>query len=414
MSDAFVLKADEVSKKFTAGMRGALYHAAADIGHEITWWRNHSPATRPGEFWALKDVSLRLDRGRALGVIGANGAGKSTLLKLLSGLLKPDTGRVVMRGRLRAMIELGAAFTPSLSGRENVFAQASLYGYTRRELASKLDAIFDFAGLENSINAPVQQYSDGMRARLGFAVAVHLDPDILLVDEVLAVGDIAFQNKCLRFIRKYLEGGGSLVFVGHGTHQVQSICDYGLVLEKGETKFSGGIVDALDYYLQSQEVSRSDGRNLRPEQIRNDVSTVGLQIDRVLIEPIGSETIKVGGTIRLSVRYTTAEAVRNLGLGFSIYSADSGICVGGGAPYSAVTLQAGTHWLRCLIPDLPILAGEYFLRIHIFDRDLNYPVATSGWEDSPHRLIVESAPSPLSNLSRIANLHVGIRSEWEE
>lgn len=413
MSEPFVLEASGISKKFTAGMRGALRHAASDIGNELTWWRKPVSSMRPGEFWALHNVTLKLERGRALGVIGANGAGKSTLLKLLSGLLKPDMGRVVVRGRLRAMIELGAAFTPSLTGRENVFVQASLYGYKRGELASRLDSIVDFSGLEQSIDAPVQQYSDGMRARLGFAVAVHLDPDVLLVDEVLAVGDIAFQNKCLRFIRDYLARGGSLVFVGHGTHQVQSVCDDGLVLHKGETMFSGGIVESLDYYLHSQKLSRhADSESVPREPGASNSRSV--TIDQVLIAPTDAETIRSGEPLRISVQYTAAGTASNVGLGFTIYSADSGACIAGGSPVSSTSLEAGTHWLTCRIPVLPVLAGEYSLRVYLLDRDLVYPIATSGWDDAVHRLTVKSEQSALTNLTRIASMHVGIASEWEE
>jgi ABC-type polysaccharide/polyol phosphate transport system, ATPase component len=246
-----VIEVQNVSKRFSRGLRSALRHAVRDIAMEGAWWRERREATlRTGEFWALRDVSFELQAGESLAVIGGNGAGKSTLLKVMSGLLKPDTGRVVSRGRVRAIVELGAAFNAALSGRENIFLQAALYGYPRREVRAHVEAILDFADIGSFIDSPVQQYSDGMRARLGFAIAVHLAPDLLLVDEVLAVGDLAFQNKCLNHMRKYLAGGGALVFVGHAIHQVQAACDRGLVLEKGVPVFSGDVVDALDLYLK--------------------------------------------------------------------------------------------------------------------------------------------------------------------
>src|SRR5687768_6373570 len=329
MTTEVVLRADTISKKFSTGTRRAMYHATADIARELAWWRTIPAATRPGEFWALKDVSLELARGKAVAIIGANGAGKSTLLKLLSGLLKPDTGRVVVRGRLRAMIELGAGFAPSLSGRDNVYAQASLYGYRRRDLKSNLESIVEFSGLESFIDAPVQQYSDGMRARLGFAIAIHLDPDLLLVDEVLAVGDIAFQNKCIAHIRRFILGGGALAFVGHGTHQIQAVCDYGMVLVKGEMKFAGTAVDATDYYLRTTAASSASRGSFGVADASERPSS-SLSIDKVDITKVGDGPLVRGSTLRISAVCTARESAENLGLGFTVYSASTGVCVGGG------------------------------------------------------------------------------------
>jgi lipopolysaccharide transport system ATP-binding protein len=410
VSDSIVLRADGVSKKFTTGMRRALYYAAADIAGEIAWWRKADAKVRPGEFWAVENVSLELERGQGIGIIGANGAGKSTLLKLLSGLLKPDAGSVLVRGRLRAMIELGAAFTPSLTGLENIHAQASLYGYHRKELAAKLDSIVDFAGIGAFIDAPVQQFSDGMRARLGFAVAVHLDPDILLVDEVLAVGDMAFQHKCLAYIREYLAKGGALVFVGHGSHQIQAVCDRGLVLASGRTVFTGSTVDALDFYIRMQHKTKN-----RPDRSPDAVASSGhVGIEQVDVEAFGGPALRSYGTLRISVRYRAEVRLQNVELGFMIYSSETGACLGGGVPRSTVTLESGAHWLKCLVPDLPLLPGEYFIRIHLYDKTIDYPLSTSGWDDAPHRFVVDGDASAPVNLSRLAGMYVAFPTVWED
>jgi lipopolysaccharide transport system ATP-binding protein len=410
MSKDVVLTADSLSRKFSTGVRTAAGHALADIAAEFAVWRTSSRELREGEFWALKNVSLQLQRGRAVAIIGANGAGKSTLLKLLCGLLKPSDGRIVRRGRLRAMIELGVGFSPWLTGRDNVYAQASLYGYHRRELESKLESILDFSELGDFIDAPVQQYSDGMRARLGFAVAVHLDPDVLLVDEVLAVGDIAFQNKCMAFIRGYLDRGGALAFVGHGTHQVQAVCDDGLVLEKGETKFVGTVVDALDYYLR-KSASRVDGP---PDAAPVVQPGFGVRIDGVEVERVGEGPIEPQCLLRIAVDYVAERAVHDVGLGFTFYSSESGACVGGGLAPPTAKLSKGAGRLACVVPDLPLLTGEYLVRVYLIDRETYYPLAASGWDDASPRITVQSDPGPFSNLARIAGMPIGIKSIWED
>ena len=171
-------------------------------------------------FWALKDVSFSVGPGQSLGIVGHNGSGKSTLLKLLTGILKPTQGEVKMKGRVGALIEVGAGFHPDLSGRENIFLNGSILGLSRREIERKFDDIVAFAGLEKFVDTPVKRYSSGMYMRLGFAVAAHTDPDILLIDEVLAVGDTFFQRKCLRHLENFVKKGGAVVFVSHAMTQV--------------------------------------------------------------------------------------------------------------------------------------------------------------------------------------------------
>ena len=413
-SDSVVTVAG-LSKKFSRGMRNALKHGAADIARELTWWRDPPSQLRNGEFWALKDISFDLERGGSLAVIGANGAGKSTLLKLISGLLKPDQGCLRVRGRLRAMIELGAAFNPVLTGRENIFAQGSLYGYRREDLVRQIDSIVDFAGIESFIDSPVQQYSDGMRARLGFAIAVNLDPDVLVVDEVLAVGDIAFQNKCLRYIREYLDGGGSLVFVGHASHQVQSACKTGIVLDHGKMAFSGGVVEALDFYLKAELAPRDRIPALESGFAlpRDRVAAHDVVITRVDVQAsVDAEPIATGSTIIISVDCESASPVPNISLGFTFYTGDGSRPVAGGLVSPPVTLKAGVNVLRCLVPMLALLPGAYLLRLYLFDWSVSFPVALSGWEDSPYEVVVHADPHAFSNVSAMAGVHVFMDAAW--
>ena len=186
--------------------------------------RSQSSALRPGEFWAVSDVSFELKRGECLGLIGDNGAGKTTLLKMLNGLIKPDQGRIEMRGRVGALIALGAGFNPILTGRENIYVNGSVLGLTKKEIDAKFDEIVDFSGMEEFIDTPVQSYSSGMQVRLGFAVATAIEPNILLIDEVLAVGDMAFRIKCYNRIGR-LQKNAATILVTHDMSYLSTVCN---------------------------------------------------------------------------------------------------------------------------------------------------------------------------------------------
>jgi lipopolysaccharide transport system ATP-binding protein len=408
MSETLV-EAEHVSKKFTRGLRHALRHGAQDIGREFFPWAKANRGLRPGEFWALKDIDFQLERGESLAVIGANGAGKSTLLKLISGLLKPDEGRIQVRGKLRAMIELGAAFNPVLSGRENAYVQGTLYGYDRDTLGHQMDAIVDFSGLEEFIDVPVQQYSDGMRARLGFAVAINLEPDVLLVDEVLAVGDIAFQNKCLNHIHGYLAKGGTLVFVGHASHQVQSVCRRSLVLVQGRVAFSGDVVEALDLYLKKTPTG-SPSVSSRPG-VQDSAGSDSCRITSVGVRGAhGSDSVSSDG-MRISVSYETKKDIPDIGLGFNVYTVD-GLLVAGGLASPPVCLKSGAGTLEIFVPSVPLFPAEYHLRVSLIDMSINYPVALFGWDEAPHTFVVEHLRSWFTTGSMMAGLNVYMGSEW--
>ena len=266
-----LVRVENVSKKFCRSLKRSLWYGVKDIAHELNPFSSGTPyerqstkheaqstknaSLRTDEFWAVNDVSFELRRGECLGLIGHNGAGKTTLLKMLNGLIKPDRGRIEMRGRVGALIALGAGFNPILTGRENVYVNASVLGLTKREIDEKLEEIIDFAEIGEFIDAPVQSYSSGMQVRLGFAVATAMNPDILILDEVLAVGDMRFQAKCLERIGAIRESGAALLFVSHNMHQMSVICDTGLVLSHGCTVGSGRIREAISIYQERQQTS---------------------------------------------------------------------------------------------------------------------------------------------------------------
>jgi lipopolysaccharide transport system ATP-binding protein len=276
MSDVLV-KVEGVSKKFCRSLKRSLWYGVQDIFADMNPFRGNGshPKTftesgsgvfdqtsnnsrngqglRSDEFWAVNNVSFELRRGECLGLIGRNGAGKTTLLKMLNGLIKPDHGRIEMRGRVGALIALGAGFNPILTGRENVYVNGSVLGLSKKEIDGKFDEIVEFSGLEEFIDMPVQSYSTGMQVRLGFAVATAIEPDILLIDEVLAVGDAAFHLKCINVIKGLQKKGVAIILVSHDMYNILRYCHSGLHLQHGRVAATGPIDRVTAHYLQDQE-----------------------------------------------------------------------------------------------------------------------------------------------------------------
>ena len=257
MSDVLV-RCDGVGKKFCRDLKRSLWYGVRDSAADLLGWAkdvtdsvssNRQAVLRPGEFWANRDISFELKRGECLGLIGRNGAGKTTLLKMLTGLIKPNEGRIELRGRVGALIALGAGFNPILTGRENIYVNGAVLGFSRTELNRLLPDIIEFAEIADAIDSPVRTYSSGMQVKLGFAIAAHLSPDLLIVDEVLAVGDAAFRRKCYDFFRTLRKKGSSVILVTHGLTQVSMIADKAIVLEQGRTDFSGEPASAVGHLL---------------------------------------------------------------------------------------------------------------------------------------------------------------------
>ncbi len=243
-----LIKVNQVSKKFSKDLKRSLYYGLVDVFSGVIG-RNGSGALRKDEFWAVRDVSFEVKRGECLGLIGHNGAGKSTLLKMLNGLIVPDEGRIEMHGKIGALIELGAGFNPILTGRENIYNNAAVIGFSKKEVDAKLDSIIEFAELREFIDMPVQNYSSGMKVRLGFAVAAQMEPDILIIDEVLAVGDLGFRVKCINRINELMKKT-AVIFVSHAMTQVSAICNRIILMDKGSVQFNGtDIGKGIEHYL---------------------------------------------------------------------------------------------------------------------------------------------------------------------
>lgn len=311
MSDEILVRVDGVSKKFCRSLKKSLWYGLRDVAAEALPFGRISinntdqagSGLRAGEFWAVNSVSFELRRGECLGLLGHNGAGKTTLLKLLNGLIKPDKGRISMSGNVGALIALGAGFNPILSGRENIYVNASILGLKKSDIDGKLDEIIEFAGLEEFIDMPVQSYSSGMQVRLGFSVATTMNPDILLVDEVLAVGDADFRSKCYDRLEK-LRPKTAIILVSHNRHDIVRTCNNALLMSRGEMATKGAVGVTLDHYetkaASSGRFARAhDGFNLISAQIEKTRCEWGERLGFSM--EITSSHVVRGATMRLSI-----------------------------------------------------------------------------------------------------------------
>lgn len=409
MTDTSLLSVSHLSKKYCRSLRRSLWYGVKDTARELLPFAAETPGLRSGEFWALDDVSFDVKAGSSVAIIGHNGAGKSTLLKILYGLLKPDRGEVRIRGRCEALIELGTGFNPLLSGRENVRVGAALHGLDHRQTAELLEKVVDFAELDAFIDSPLQSYSSGMKARLSFALAASLSPDVLLVDEVLAVGDLAFQRKCAGHIRSYLAAGGSLIFVSHNTYQIQSLCEEAILLDHGRIVFRGTSVDTLNLMF---ERAHTQGGGALVSGVKAEPARIGpIVIDEIVVEPLEGDVLQTGAAARITICYD-AEAELRITWGFGIWTDDQWVCVTGEYDLDARVLKAGKGELSCTIPNLPLVGGRYWLRAAIMDAETQHPLAMRGWQDAAALVRVRSDAALDSNAQMTMNQLVRVDVIW--
>jgi lipopolysaccharide transport system ATP-binding protein len=365
MSNEVLIKAEGVSKKFCRKLKKSLIYGGSDIIKGFLG-RERSEELRKDEFWAVHDVNFEVKRGECLGLIGHNGAGKSTLLKMLNGLIRPDKGRIEMKGKVGALIELGAGFSPLLTGRENVYNNGAVLGFTKDEIDRKFDEIVEFAELNEFIDTPVQNYSSGMKVRLGFAVASHMKPDVLILDEVLAVGDASFRAKCYNQIGKLKENTAT-IFVSHAMQQISQICNKVMLLDKGIVKWEGNLETGVSMYNSFNAIS-NEARLI----LNLPIQEVGLRFQNleinygdslITIIKIISQHEILNTSIRLFIYNTEGLIIsewnsRRNGLQFNLISGENTIDLSFGPIY----LKAGNYKLGIALndqSDLSILFWSY-------------------------------------------------------
>jgi lipopolysaccharide transport system ATP-binding protein len=347
-----------------AGKRYTLYEDTPTLAYGLmrAWSR-----TRRSKFWAAQDITFDVAPGESVGIVGRNGSGKSTLLQLLAGITAPTSGEVETCGRSAPLISVGVGFHPELTGRENIFVNGSILGLSRRDLASRVDEIVDFSGIEEFIDSPVKFYSSGMFVRLGFSVAAHTDPDILLLDEVLAVGDIAFQIKCYEHMNTLRARGTTVIIVSHNESALEAHCDRGILLERGHVSFDGPISDTISRYYEA--LSSSVNEDAAPGSGSVPIEPDVLELDDfTIVGPGGapSNNFDAGDDLRLRFRVRARADINAPFLTVSILTRD-GVCIVKEQnmfdPFPALRADESATWeFRCR---LPFATGPYRISYNI-------------------------------------------------
>ncbi len=377
MTGAPIIRVTDVSKKFVIRKDKSLKERLVNARRS---------RANIEEFWALRHVDLEIDSGQTLGLIGGNGSGKSTLLKVIGGILTPTDGYVERRGRLAALLELGAGFHGDLTGRENVYLNASILGLTRAQTDQYFDSIVDFSGIEPFIDTQVKFYSSGMYVRLAFAVAIHVDPEILLVDEVLAVGDEPFQRKCLDRIKQFQQDGRTIILVTHSLEQVRQMCDRVVLLNSGVVVVDGTPGEAVRHFREA-----NSERDHVEQAARNHLLTIS---DPRTVDAAGNRltTYPVGSSVAVEFDVTAeagAAAVTDWAAGVALTDASGLLIYGTNTTLQNVAVApiTGTRTVRFRFDQLPVAEGQYFVTLavhpktgpdyHRIDRAMSFQVASS-------------------------------------
>jgi len=371
-----VIHAESLGKRYRRGVRvdSGLRHVLERFAR--TPWKALR-GERPEMFWALKDVSMQVREGEVLGLIGRNGAGKTTLLKILSRITRPTEGWAEIRGRVRSLLEVGTGFHPELTGRENAYLSGSILGMSKREIDRKFDEIVAFAEIEKFIETPVKHYSSGMYVRLAFSVAAHLEPEILLVDEVLAVGDINFQKKCLGKMGEVAKGGRTVVLVSHQLNQIRRLCERVAWVDGGHIRVEGPTHEVVSGYESA--MSRGDwnsGAADRP-------ATKARFLSWDIIEPKDTNPHVLRKAVPTTVRFVieVKEAIRDAHHGIALFTHDRQLMWGWSR--DGVYLQAGRHAFTYAFPLLPLRPGPYGWVVSLYEDDEE----VDAWECLPEMIV---------------------------
>jgi len=366
MSDDFTIKLEHVSKKYCKNIKNSMVYGLIDIGRNLIGMSSHPDRLRKNEFWAVNDVSLEVKKGETLGIIGPNGSGKTTLLKMLNGIFWPDKGKITVKGKVGALIAVGAGFHNQLSGRENIYVNGAILGMSKKETDQKFDAIVDFADIGDFLDTPVKHYSSGMHVRLGFAIAVHSDSNILLVDEILAVGDINFQAKCMKKMKEIQKKGTTIIFISHNLNSVQLMCDKAIYINKGFIRNAGNTHDVLNDF--KKDVLKEENDIVSESRY----GTKELEIKGVEFlndNTISTNSFRRGEQLKIKVRFEAKNVLEDPH--FSIgFSNRDGVEVS-----VAITRDHGVNIdkvngcgeITYLIDSLPLNVGKYWISVGCWD-----------------------------------------------
>ncbi len=335
------------------------------------------------EFWAVKDVSFHIKKGEVVGIMGPNGAGKSTILKLLSKIIVPSKGDMKINGRLSALIEVTAGFHPELTGRENVYLNGTILGMRRKEIDTKFDEIVEFSGVKEFIDTPVKRYSSGMYSRLGFSVAAHMDPEILLVDEVLAVGDISFQAKCAQKMRELLKSGATIVLVSHQLNMIQSLCKRVILLQNGQVIRDGSVEQVIPDYqnivITQNESEIRKKMNIIENRVKIDTQPL-IDITQVILSDgliQNKEQFSINDSIEILLKYTAREKINQPIFTLEIIRPDGIVCCSSRTDQAEYKTKdiTGSGEIRIILGHLYLAAGIYMLKLSVWDKEMIHTYA---------------------------------------
>ena len=362
-----LVSVENVSKKFCKNLKKSMAYGIIDLSKNLLGIKPNYSSIRKDEFWAVKGVSFKLKRGEVVGLIGANGSGKSTLLRLLAGIFPPDKGRIKIKGRVGALIALGAGFHPHMTGRENIYLNGAILGFTRKELKEKFDDIVEFSELEDFIDSPVSTYSSGMRVRLGFSIASQLDPDILLIDEVLSVGDMGFRGKCINAIDR-LTSRAAVIFVSHQISEVARLCSRILILKSGELNYQGTDVNLgiNKYYSLMGGIKCMTSGNGKAS-----IKYIQIYSDDQAEKSTSSQMISVEylSDLYIEIFFTLQSDIQNAIMNIAFFTRDMRFAAqiySNNCNFMITNKKEGIK-TRIKIPQLQLNPGVYFISINLVD-----------------------------------------------
>ena len=376
---ALALKAENISKQYRLGQvgTGSLSHDLNRFWHQIRGKEDpylkigdSNDRTQKGNsdyVWSLRDIDFEIEQGDAVGIIGRNGAGKSTLLKLLSKVTKPTTGKILTNGRIASLLEVGTGFHPEMTGRENVFLNGAILGMTRKEITRKFDEIVDFSGVERYIDTPVKRYSSGMYVRLAFAVAANLESEILIVDEVLAVGDAEFQKKCLGKMGDVSKGEGrTVLFVSHNMTAVKELCSKGILLNQGLLNYQGDIANTIFEYQKSSQIQSS---YLHSGSLDSALGNENIRILEFSVKPLNDGFLDIDSGMKVKLRFYNFQENINLDTTFELRTYEESVVFHTGVLISTQNdSKKGEYTVEFEIPKNLLNAGNYYFKL-IFGMD---------------------------------------------
>ena len=430
MSKQTVIKIEDLSKQYRLGNigTGTVSH---DINRFIAKIRGkEDPFLKIGEtndrtkkgssdfVWAIKDINFEVQQGEILGIIGKNGAGKSTLLKILSKVTGPTTGSIKAKGKIASLLEVGTGFHPELTGRENVFLNGAILGMTKLEIKSKLDEIVEFAGVERYLDTPVKRYSSGMMVRLGFAVAAYLEPEILVVDEVLAVGDAEFQKKAIGKMKNVsTEKGRTVLFVSHNMGAIANLCDRTIVLKNGEIAFEGDTIKAIDFYLKSAAfdlpiLEFSKLSNLNRIGKRNFAELKKITLKNSVGNP--STELLFGQECKMLLSFETKSYITNLEIGVN-FKDSSGVNLGGLVSHwngFKQKFEKGLHEVMITVPFMYLMPGQYYITLWI--KKENERVDDQIANCISFTVLEAALNGNKADLTKYRHLNLTLPTDWED